>query len=716
MKTPIKVVGIIILLTIVFALVFGPNIAKEITVKNSKEWLGRSIALEKINVNLLTGTIKLFDFKMYEQNDTAVFIKFDTLVLNAEPYKYLSQTIVIEGFYLSGLFVNIEQHDSLFNFDDLTAFYLSSDTTMEKDTIEEESFKFILDDFRIAHSDFSYHALKINSITELNNFGFYIPHLAWDQEEQSFLNLSFNLNKNAKLGIKTNLNQVTGDFTSEISVTQLNFNNFEAFVKKEIKINKIEGLFNADIKLNGNISSLEDIVISSQTNLSDFMLTDTANIEFFGIKKLDVTVSEAKPKEMEFIVDKIDIDELYTYFYLTESTNNLMEIFNLNIDTDSLDTSTVKPKTDSIDQPPLYYHIKELNIENSKIDYVDNITGKEFEYHLSSIEMNSRDLKSTNDWLEIHSEMVLNNRGNLNADLRFNPSDFNNIKLDFEVEKFLLSDLNIYANYYIGHNILKGDMFYYSKTTIENGIIDSENKLIIKEANVDNNKSGIVKMPLKFALFLLEDKDGVIKFDVPVRGDLNDPELNIGKIAWTTFKNLVVKVVTSPSRALSNLAGDKNVNIDTLFMNYNDTILNETLQKQLNTLVQIETKKPGLAIDLVYNYSPKEEKETILYSEAMELYNHSAEKHKNDSLKFIKYLMKKTSTNSDDFHLYSACEKISSPLSVDSLIVIYKNKRIQSVLNYIKQEDISSQIKTCDAKSDTLKIRQGFFKVQYGMY
>lgn len=711
----IKIIGIIIILTIVFALVFGPNIAKNITQKNSKEWLGRSIALEKINVNLFTGTVKLFDFKMYEQNDTAVFIKFDTLIINVEPYKYLSQTIAIEGFYLSGLFVNIEQHDSLYNFDDLTSFYSSTDTTIQKDTTEQESLKFILDDFRIAHSDLSYHALKINSLTELNNFGFYIPHLAWDQEEQSFLNLSFNLNKNATLGIKTNLNQITGNFISEISVTHLDFNNFEAFVKNEVNINKVEGLVDADIKLNGNISSLEDMVISSQISLSGFMLTDTANIEFFGIKKLDITVSEAKPKEMKFVVDKIDIDELYTYFYLTESTNNLMEIFKLNNDTNSLDASTVKPETDSIYQPPLYYHIKEINIENSKIDYVDNITGEEFEYHLSSIKMNSRDLESTNDWLEIHSEMVLNDRGNLNADLRFNPSNFNNIKLDFEVENFLLSDLNIYTNYYIGHNILKGDMFYFSKTTIENGIIDSKNKLIVKDANVDNKESGIVKLPLKFALFLLKDKDGVIRLDVPVRGDLNDPELNIGKIVWTTFKNLVVKVVTSPSRALSNLASNKNVNIDTLFMNYNDTILNETLKEQLNTLIQIETKKPGLTIDLVYNHSPKEEKEAILYSEAMERYNQSSKKHKNDSLKFTSYLIKKTSTNSNDFHLYAACEKILSPLSVDSLINKYSDKRMQRILNYIKQEDISSQIKMSEVKLDTLKIPQGFFKVQYGM-
>ena len=31
-----------------------------------------------------------------------------------------------------------------------------------------------------------------------------------------------------------------------------------------------------------------------------------------------------------------------------------------------------------------------------------------------------------------------------------------------------------------------------------------------------------------------------------VKGNLNDPDLTIGKLVWATFKNLIIKIVSSP--------------------------------------------------------------------------------------------------------------------------------------------------------------------------
>ena len=53
-------------------------------------------------------------------------------------------------------------------------------------------------------------------------------------------------------------------------------------------------------------------------------------------------------------------------------------------------------------------------------------------------------------------------------------------------------------------------------------------------------------MPLKFAFFLLTDKNGDINLDVPVSGNLNDPEVSVSKIVWQTFKNVIGKTVAAP--------------------------------------------------------------------------------------------------------------------------------------------------------------------------
>ena len=70
------------------------------------------------------------------------------------------------------------------------------------------------------------------------------------------------------------------------------------------------------------------------------------------------------------------------------------------------------------------------------------------------------------------------------------------------------------------------------------------------------------KLPLKTALYILKDKDDKILFDIPVKGNIDNPEFSYMKIVWQTLGNLIVKVATSPIRALGNALGFGNDNLE----------------------------------------------------------------------------------------------------------------------------------------------------------
>jgi len=107
-----------------------------------------------------------------------------------------------------------------------------------------------------------------------------------------------------------------------------------------------------------------------------------------------------------------------------------------------------------------------------------------------------------------------------------------NLNLDVWITDFILSDLNIYSRHYLGSSILRGDMDYRSNTRIRDGQLSSENKLVIEHVEVGEKEGGLHDLPLKFALFLLKDREGVVNLDVPVRGDLKNPEVSVGKIEF----------------------------------------------------------------------------------------------------------------------------------------------------------------------------------------
>ena len=55
---------------------------------------------------------------------------------------------------------------------------------------------------------------------------------------------------------------------------------------------------------------------------------------------------------------------------------------------------------------------------------------------------------------------------------------------------------------------------------------------------------GAMSLPLGLAVALLKDPDGRIDLDVPVRGDVNDPEFKYGAVVAKALFNLITKIVT----------------------------------------------------------------------------------------------------------------------------------------------------------------------------
>ena len=97
-----------------------------------------------------------------------------------------------------------------------------------------------------------------------------------------------------------------------------------------------------------------------------------------------------------------------------------------------------------------------------------------------------------------------------------------------------------------------------SHTMIANSRLVSKNNIDIYKLRVGNRRQDIdpkVKLPLKTALYILRDKDDKIQLELPVNGDVDSPEFNYMKALWKTLGNLVVKVATSPARALGNALG-----------------------------------------------------------------------------------------------------------------------------------------------------------------
>jgi hypothetical protein len=447
--------------------------------------------------------------------------------------------------------------------------------------------------------------------------------------------------------------------------------------------------------------------VSGHADVHDFVMTDTNNKKFLGATRVDCSLKNIDYYNSSYVIDSLKFYQPYAYFEMDSVSNNMFRIFKFYPETEETDVDSTSS---------MYYAINNLSVNKGVLDYSDNLTGKRFDYHLSDIKADSKDIVSDAEWVNIYSDMLLNNRGTLNAKLGFNPLDYTNLNLDLTIENFLLSDINVYSNYYTGHNILKGDFYYYSQSKITNGTIESENKLLVKNVSVSNNKSGLYSLPLKFALFLLKDKNGDVNLEIPVRGDLNDPKVSVGKIVWKTFKNLIVKIVASPIKLLAGLVdGDPKEFVEIRFT-YTDTIPSEKQFRKLDKLLEMESKKDGLKIELTHFVDPELQREAIAYSEIGKQYFIDTEK---DYLKNEKdfELYMRTKAGNDSISIKEAMYQLIKPQTADSLANIFNKSLIKNTKDYlIKLKDttnitvLKSELKEPDNMGSF-----SLFKIKYDM-
>jgi hypothetical protein len=700
-------------------LIILPVIIRRTVTKNSKEWIGRQISLDKLKFNYFTTTARLINFKMFEADGQEVFVSFDTLQVDLEPWPLLQKELVVEQLYLKGLKTTIIRKDSTFNFDDLIEFYASTEDTLEIDTVSTKPARFRLSNLELKQGELIFVDKPLNKTTEMHELDFFIPYIGWNQEENSEAGLKFFFRNGGFLQSAIQVDPVEGDYEAQVNIDRLDISNYLEYAAQYANLGSLKGLVNTRFKLQGNVSRAEQSVLSGKVELVDFELTDDKQQKFLAWQNMDCLIGELDAFDQQFVIDSLKFMQPYILFELFDSTNNFFRILNYEMAEEQDSMGVQKPEIearDTLESTPLYYTINSLVIDQGIVDYVDHLTSENFDYHLSEIQLDVDSIDSRSEWVNLYSKMLLNNRGKLTAEVGFNPSNPMDIDLNYVITDFQLSDLNIYSRHYMGFPILYGDMYYKSATKILGGQLTSENQLVIENVELGNKTGGLYDLPLKFALFLLEDRNGVINLDIPVRGDLKDPRVSIGKIIWNTFKNLIIKVAAAPFDLLSGLLSVDPKDIKAIEFEYLDTLFTPMRQRQLDLLLELEQKKKGLDIELVYFNDVENEFEQIALYQAGELFNReTGQDYLKEKEAFVEFVLNKIAP--DSMALERACIKLSEASVLDSISDSFRNRRISALENYLRTTNDSTIIHISIPDPDAPKNvgSKPLFEVKYSM-
>jgi len=164
-----------------------------------------------------------------------------------------------------------------------------------------------------------------------------------------------------------------------------------------------------------------------------------------------------------------------------------------------------------------------------------------------------------------------------------------------------------YSIKFAGWKIASGRMDLDLDYHIENGDMLGKNKIVIREMEVGDKveEPGAGSLPLKLAIALLKDPSGVIDVDLPVSGNVNDPNFHIGGVVWKAVLNLITKIATAPFRLLANLVGAGGEDFGTLVFEAGSAGLSPPDREQLAKLAEAMAQRPQLTLEVGGVYAPQ---------------------------------------------------------------------------------------------------------------
>ena len=662
---------------LIIALIALPYVAKNYINKHGKEYSGREIAVRQIRINYFTTTLRVIDFKMFEADGHQPFVTFDTLLIRINPFRLLSSELNIGQIRLVKPEVTIIRRDTLFNFDDIITFFKTKPKA-EPTNESAKPFKYVLRNISFEHGTFTFNDKGANYTNIMKDLGFAVPYISYNEDEISKVGLKFHFENGGFFQATADYKQNLGSYNADFIVSQLDISPFLPYTKDYFRLKSIEGLVDGDFHLAGSISKLDSISIQGDCKVAGFAANDPAGQKVLGARLGHVIMQQSYPMKFSFNFEKIALTEPYLFFEMKDSINNISKLM--------VESST------SGEPFHYFYKIDHFNIDSGLIDFRDDTHGEPFNYHIDQISLKVDSVTSLSEWIDVYSSARLNNHGKLKIELGLNPSNPMELKVNYVLTNFVLTDLNIYSRYYVGFPVILGNMYYQGKTVITAKKISSENKLIIRNAKLGKKSGGLMNIPLKLALYLLKDVHGDVTLDLPLTGDLNDPKTKIGKLIWQVVKNVVTKIVASPFRALSGLMGVNPDEIKGIEFDYADSTLTDRHLHRIKLFTELEKKKPDMKIEMAYYNDIELEKREIAVNEASRLFSAATGADaKKEKAQFLAFIAQKL--QSDTVSLISGSVQLIGNQKLDSIQQSYTQNRIRKIEAALHQVDTTSKIK-----------------------
>ena len=171
-----------------------------------------------------------------------------------------------------------------------------------------------------------------------------------------------------------------------------------------------------------------------------------------------------------------------------------------------------------------------------------------------------------------------------------------------------LTLINPYSRKFTGYPIEKGKLNFKFFYQIEHSKLNAYHHLKFEKLRLGDklDSPDAPDLPLKFALSILQNRNGDMVLDIPVSGEVDNPKFDFSQIIKTAISNVLKKVITAPFALLGSIFGAaKGEDLSYVTFEPGSSEITAETAKKLDVVAKALYQRPNLELD-VTGYADKQ--------------------------------------------------------------------------------------------------------------
>ncbi len=349
--------------------------------------------------------------------------------------------------------------------------------------------------------------------------------------------------------------------------------------------------------INDNITIDESTVGTKNIKINNN--SDNTKIE---AKNIEINLHKFLKDNDKIKLSSVDIPDSYTSIVLGK---------NKNANEKAAKKETKKTNTNN-EKSSTFLDIGPIDIKNGQLLFEDRTLKAPFKTNITKLngkfsELNSKSSKPTK--LKLIGKIDKYGYTKITGVV-----DLNDIKILTDVSLIFknidMKSFTPYSDKFVGRDIKQGKLNLDLHYNIKKSNLNAQNSVIIDKIELGKliDKNNGSNLPLELGIALLEDSDGIINIDLPINGNLDDPQFSVAPIVWKVFTNLIIKSVASPFSLLASILGVSADEIKKVEFVYGESNLIDSEKETLDNIAKAFAKRPNLALKIKPAYDKIKDK------------------------------------------------------------------------------------------------------------